>query len=231
MILFDVYKTARRQSNDYELKFFNNWWCYIAVFILYGFVLLPISENYTKTNLVRAYKIPAGSMLPTLQIGDCVLVDKTVYKNSQINRGDLIVFPQPNKPSPEYIKRVIAIPGDKLEIKNKIIFLNDIAQNEQYIMHIDTNNISQETSPRDNFGPITLPENSIFVLGDNRDNSFDSRFFGFISTDTVKGKVANIYWSWDKINSKVRCNELMGTPLTFKLYEWVTVAVSESVAR
>jgi signal peptidase I len=203
-ILFDVYKSAKKQPKEYVLRYYNKWWFYLVVYVAYSFILFPLAQNFTKENIIQAYKIPAGSMLPTLEIGDHIFVDKRIYKKQKIDRGEIIVFPSPKDPSIEYLKRVVGVPGDNLEIRDKIVYLNDIAQPQPFILHTDPRILPRETSPRDNFGPVTIPQNSLFVLGDNRDNSFDSRFWGFVPSDTVKGKVVNIYWSWDKVNSKVR---------------------------
>lgn len=93
---------------------------------------------------------------------------------------------------------MVAIPGDIVEIKNKILFINGIKQVEDFVIHTQRETSSVTTSARDNFGPITVPENELFVLGDNRDNSFDSRFWGTVPFQFVKGKLMFIYWSWDK---------------------------------
>lgn len=207
-VIANVYKLAKRQPLEYKLKLYNKWWIYIIIYIIYTFVLLPVVQNYTKENLIQAYKIPAGSMLPTLEIGDHIFVDKWIYKNTEIGRGDLIVFPFPKKPTTEYIKRVVGLQGDEIEIANKVIFLNNKELTIPSISHSDPNTLPVDKSPRDNFGPIVVPNNCVFVLGDNMDNSYDSRFWGFVPIDSIKGKVVNIYWSWDKANKKARWNRI-----------------------
>lgn len=203
-VLVDVYKLAKRQPPEYNLKFYNKWWVYIIIYVVYAFVLFPLAQNFTKENLIEAYKIPAGSMLPTLMIGDHFFVDKSIYKTQKIAHGDLVIFPFPQKPQTMFIKRVIGLPGDEIEIRNKKLYINNSIQDQSYIKHEDTRILPAKDSPRDNLGPVTVPENSLFVLGDNRDNSYDSRFWGFVPASTVKGKIANIYWSWDKKHSKIR---------------------------
>jgi signal peptidase I len=95
------------------------------------------------------------------------------------------------------IKRVIGVAGDKIEIVNKKIFINDKAYKDSYGVFKDSNVLPQSIEPRDNFGPVTVPENSIFVMGDNRDESMDSRYWGFVDLQDVEGKAFIIYWSWD----------------------------------
>lgn len=160
--------------------------------------------------VVQAFKIPSGSMLQTLQIGDHLLVTKFAYgikipfTNSMIferegpERADIIVFEFPEDPSKDFIKRVVAVPGDVVEIREKKLFLNGEEQHESYIQHVDT---STTVPRRDNFGPVMVPENKYFVLGDNRDESYDSRFWGFVERDTIAGKALILYWSWESLTN------------------------------
>jgi len=148
-------------------------------------------------------------MLPTLQIGDHLLVNKFVYGlrlpfsgkllvpwKSPV-RGDVVVFRFPKDRKIDYIKRVVAVAGDKVEIVNKRLIIND-AEVVDLQAHFSTLEVLKASaSPRDNFGPVTVPENKIFVMGDNRDNSFDSRFWGFVDQTDILGKAFILYWSWD----------------------------------
>ena len=155
--------------------------------------------------VVQAFKIPSGSMLQTLQIGDHLLVNKFLYgvklpftdtvviPISNPERGDVMVFEFPEDPSKDFIKRLIGVPGDTIEIRDKTVFRNGEKLDEPYVRHTDS---SITSSPRDNFGPITVPEDSYFVMGDNRDESYDSRFWGFVERGKIKGKAWRIYWSW-----------------------------------
>ncbi|MDR9501373.1 MAG: signal peptidase I [Desulfurivibrionaceae bacterium] len=164
---------------------------------------------FIRTFIVQAFKIPSGSMLPTLQIGDHILVSKFSYalKNPFTNtalisfaepeRGDIIVFKYPVKEDIDYIKRVIGIAGDRLEIREKDVFVNGERFEVPQAMHLDSTIIPAEQSPRDNYGPVTVPADSVFVMGDNRDNSHDSRFWGFVNHKAIRGKAFIIYWSWD----------------------------------
>lgn len=163
--------------------------------------------------VVQAFKIPSGSMIPTLLIGDHILVTKFTYDvkipiplmdidiplwhRQDPLRGDIIVFKYPLNPKQDFIKRVIGIPGDKVLIRNKIVYVNGKELTEPYVQHTDPRILPPEASPRDNLGPLEVPPHSLFVMGDNRDESYDSRFWKFVDMSVVKGKALIIYWSWN----------------------------------
>ncbi|MCF8087341.1 MAG: signal peptidase I [Desulfotignum sp.] len=171
---------------------------------------------FIRTFLVQAFKIPSGSMLETLQIGDQILVNKFIYgvkipftdgriliplKNPQ--RGDIIVFKYPEDPSKDFIKRVVAVAGDTVSIVDKQLYVNgDPVVDEPYAMY------SSHPTYVDNMSPVQVPENKLFVMGDNRDNSHDSRFWGFVDLSAVKGKAFMIYWSWDREEFGVRWHRI-----------------------
>ena len=175
---------------------------------------------FIRTFVVQAFKIPSGSMKQTLQIGDHILVNKFLYgikipywrktivplKTPQ--RGDIIVFKYPVDPKKDFIKRVIGVGGDVVECRNKKLYVNHEPLNHDVGVYTDPHIIAGNIRPRDNFGPIPVPENRLFVMGDNRDESFDSRFWGFVDLKAVNGKAFMIYWSWDKQNFGVRWNRL-----------------------
>ena len=175
---------------------------------------------FIRTFVVQAFKIPSGSMKETLQIGDHILVNKFIYGikipflNKQIvpikdpKHGEIVVFRYPEDPDKDYIKRVIAVAGDVIEGRNKKIFVNNKPQNPIYGIHKDPHTIPAGLQPRDTFGPVTVPSNSLFVMGDNRDYSYDSRYWGFVDLGEVKGKAFIIYWSWDKEDFGVRWRRL-----------------------
>jgi signal peptidase I len=164
---------------------------------------------FIRTFVVQAFKIPSGSMEPTLQIGDHILVNKFIYgvkipylrktiiPVSEPDRGDIIVFRYPEDPDKDFIKRVIAVPGDTVEIRNKIIYVDGAAVKNDVGVHTDSRVLSGAINHRDNLKPLTVPAGSYFVMGDNRDNSYDSRFWGFVEERSIKGKAFIIYWSWD----------------------------------
>lgn len=164
---------------------------------------------FIRTFIVQAFKIPSGSMEPTLLIGDHLLVNKFIYgiKNpftgenwvaiSKPEHRDIIVFKYPVNPDQDFIKRVIGVEGDTVEMVDKNLFVNGEPFNVDSAVYRDPNIFPRGTQPRDNFGPITVPKGSLFVMGDNRDNSYDSRFWKFVKLTEVKGKAFILYWSWD----------------------------------
>jgi signal peptidase I len=175
---------------------------------------------FIRTFVVQAFKIPSGSMKPTLLVGDHILVNKFIYgvklpflnttliRLTDPKRGDIVVFKFPEDPKKDFIKRVIGIPGDVLEIRNKKVYLNRKPMVDPYGTYLDPHVIPGSARPRDNFGPVTVPPRSLFVMGDNRDHSYDSRFWKFVDRSEVKGKAFIIYWSWNKRNSGVRWRRL-----------------------
>jgi signal peptidase I len=179
-------------------------------------LLAIIIAFFIRTFVIQAYKIPSGSMKPTLQIGDHILVSKFNYgvklpflRSTLIpigtpKRGDILVFIYPEDRSKDFIKRLIGLPGDTIEIRNKKILMNGLPLNDTHGVYSDNLIIPGSIQPRDNFGPVTVPEDSIFVMGDNRDESYDSRFWGFVKMKDVLGKALIIYWSWNHEDTWVR---------------------------
>ena len=175
---------------------------------------------FIRTFVVQAFKIPSGSMKPTLLIGDHILVSKFSYgikmpyfRNTLIpisdpKRGEIVVFIYPEDRSKDFIKRVVGISGDTIEIRNKKIFLNGMPYEDKHGVYVDDFIIPGAIQPRDNFGPITVPKGTIFTMGDNRDQSYDSRFWGFVDLKDVMGKAFVIYWSWNKEDNSVRWSRL-----------------------
>ena len=182
---------------------------------------------FIRTFIVQAFKIPSGSMKPTLLIGDHLLVnkfiygvkipflDRTIIPFKKPVRGDIIVFKWPVDESLDFIKRVIGVEGDIIEIKGEDLYINGKKMETQYIEKYSDRGIRRADKylellgdvkhfildePVKNeqyeFGPVTVPKESVFVMGDNRDNSQDSRYWGFVSLNKIKGKAMIIYWSW-----------------------------------
>lgn len=206
--IFDAIKIAKHKSHSYTINKFNKWYCYVGFFIIVNFVLNPFVQNKLKNNIIQFFNIPSGAMSPTLLIGDHILVNKFIYNSHNPQRGDLIVFEYPKDSSKDYLKRIVGTPGDVIEIKEKKLLVNKIEPVENYAIHHDPKDFPASVCPRDNFGPITVPDRSFFVMGDNRDNSFDSRFWGFVPEDKIHGKVMKIYWSWDKETNKIRWDRI-----------------------
>jgi len=188
---------------------------YIEAIIIAILIALVI-----RTFVIQAFKIPSRSMVPTLLIGDQILVNKFIYgvkipylrktiiPVTNPEKGDIVVFIYPNDRSKDFIKRVIGIAGDKIEIKNKRIFINDKEYSDSYSVYSDNLIYPGVIQPRDNFGPVTVPQNSLFVMGDNRDESSDSRYWGFVDIKDVEGKAFIIYWSWNREDNNLRWRRL-----------------------
>jgi signal peptidase I len=218
-------------------------------------VLAVVLFLVVRTFLVEAFKIPTSSMEGTLLVGDYLLVNKAVYGASvpftdlrlpvwrEPSRGEVVVFHPPHDPEKNYVKRVMGVPGDTLEMRDKTLFVNGREMEEDYVRHIDRGGDATHTNmrwqrnhllagsgdrerrsrsrydrsesgegassyegrrtrrgyrpSRDNWGPISVPEDSYFVLGDNRDNSEDSRYWGFVDRESIRGQPWRLYFSFD----------------------------------
>lgn len=180
-----------------------------------AFIFALLLAFFIRSFVIQAFKIPSGSMLETLQIGDHLLVNKFVYgikipfthkiiiPIAEPEFQDIVVFEFPEDPSKDFIKRVIGLPGDRIEIRDKKVYRNGQPLEEEYTQHTDPLIVSR----RDNMGELTVPDGKYFVLGDNRDESYDSRFWGFVDRNKMKGKALVIYWSWQGI-SHIRWDRL-----------------------
>lgn len=175
---------------------------------------------FIRTFVVQAFKIPSGSMIPTLLVGDHILVSKFAYgvrnpfsgaawlELAEPQRQDVIVFKYPQNPSQDYIKRVIGRPGDTVEIRDKVVLVNGERIEDPHAVFLDDRLYGADQQPRDNFGPVLVAADQLFVMGDNRDNSHDGRFWGMVDFRAVKGKAFMIYWSWDGEETAVRWSRL-----------------------
>jgi signal peptidase I len=178
-------------------------------------VIAVILALFIRTFVVQAFKIPTGSMEENLLIGDHLLVNKFVLGPSAssvertllpigtIKRGEVIVFKYPVEPDRDFIKRVIGLPGETVELKDKKVYINGQPLDEPYVHFLQPpsggSEFHEETGfdVRERYGPVTVPPNQYFVMGDNRDNSQDSRYWGFLPRENVKGKALLIYWSYE----------------------------------
>jgi signal peptidase I len=191
--------------------------------IVFAFLIALVIRTF----VIQAFKIPSGSMIPTLVVGDHILVNKFLlgtpvdvpFTNIHLfrmpglrkpHRGDIIVFKYPEDPKRDFIKRVIGIGGDVIESKDKTIYVNGKKLVEPYVQHVDSDIKPRVMDRRDNFGPVAVPQDHVFVMGDNRDQSYDSRFWGFVDLREIKGKAVIIYWSWDSERTWVRFNRIGG---------------------
>jgi len=142
------------------------------------------------TFVVQAFYIPSGSMEPTLQVDDRILVSKFSYRLGRIARGDVIVFHYPLNPGKDFVKRVVALGGERVELRDGVVLINKQPITELYPTALAAGDRACTTS----YGPQTIPQGQLFVLGDNRCNSEDSRFFGFVPVENVVGKALLVYW-------------------------------------
>lgn len=182
-------------------------------------VLALLAALVIKSSVVEAYSIPSGSMLSTLQLGDQLLINKAAYRitvpftdmvvmqTGAVERGDVVVFDPPFESKWPYIKRVVGLPGDTVAIVDKQVTVGGQALKEPYVQHLD-NMIMGPRSHRDQLPPTKVPPGKLFVMGDNRDHSEDSRFWGFADIEQVRGRAMVIYWSWDWERMRPRLGRL-----------------------
>ncbi|MDA8122783.1 MAG: signal peptidase I [Deltaproteobacteria bacterium] len=174
-----------------------------------AFAVALLIALVVRTLVIQAFKIPSSSMENTLLIGDHIFVNKFIYgyhvpltkgrilQFSSPKRGDIIVFEFPEDKSKDFIKRVVGIPGDTMEIRQKQVYVNGQPISEKYTRFADGMTIDGFVRTRDNLPPVKVPPGKLFVMGDNRDRSYDSRFWGFVDMDAVVGKALFIYFSVD----------------------------------
>ena len=207
--VIDAWRHARSIGNHFRPARYNRFSIYLTTYLVFGLLFSGFSSNYIRDNHVQAYKIPAGSMEPALLIGDHILVDKSV---ESYGRGDLVVFEFPGdegKGNPrDFIKRIVGLPGEVIEVWDKQLYINGRQLEEPYAVHREATLVPADVAPRDNFGPITVPADSYFTLGDNRDRSYDSRFWGVVKGEKLRGRSVTIYWSWVRETSRVRWERL-----------------------
>jgi signal peptidase I len=175
-----------------RLKPFNKWYIYLIIFLLGSVIAHPLLRWGIRNNIARAYKIPSSAIAPTVVIGDRLIADTRSYKNQEPRRGDIVIFVYPKDPSRDFIRRVIAVEGEKVEVIENKIFINDKLLDDPW------GYLAEDYRPIDTSGPLLVPKDSLFVLGDNRNFSQDSRLFGFVDAKKVKGKALYLYWAKDK---------------------------------
>lgn len=197
--IIDSYMLAKRIGHDFALREYNRSYIYM-MFIVVSVSYPSNLANSIRDNLLQAYKIPSASMSPSLLPGDYILINKTTYKQQSPKRGDVVVFVNPNQRHQDFIKRIVAMPGDSLEIKDSIAYVNGLPEKT-------TQGIGQKaredcnSSPCTEYKKIEIPNGHCFVLGDNRANSQDSRHFGPVPLSDIKGRVDYIYFpaeSWSR---------------------------------
>lgn len=189
-VMLDAIRDARA-LREVTLHRYNRWYVYVGIILIQGFVIGQVQSDLALSS-VRAYKIPTQSMSPILQSGDGMIADLRAYKKKTPARGDLMVFKYPNDESVPYVKRVIGLPGETIEIRSRIVFVNGKPLTENYVRYFDPGSLYEH------YGAYKLSTGEYFVLGDNRDNSQDSRHFGFVKQSEVIGQARYIYWAKDR---------------------------------
>lgn len=212
VMVADAIRQANRLKSEYQPRKYNKWFAYVGILLAITIISIAIPDlgfdsDTIKSNYMQAYKIPSGSMEPTLLIGDRILVDRRVSAKNP-SRGTIIIFEYPEDPTKDFVKRVEAVGGETVEIRDKELYVNNKLVKETQVAHLESNIFPASQNPRDNYGPATVPKDAYFVMGDNRDRAYDSRFWGFVDKSKIKGTVRQIYWSWDRKASTVRWNRL-----------------------
>ncbi len=215
ILLVDAMNTAgKRMDEEYGIKLKKKTpkiiWFTVLVILFFNVVDMTLSLRFRETS-VKAFKIPTGSMQPTLfggqdhALGDHLVVN--LRDRRVINRGEIVVFNYPVDPELQFVKRIIGLPGETLEIRNKVVYIDGKALDELWLKVFPQkeyfsdfgNTLPAVISPRDNFGPVRIPANSYFVMGDNRDNSSDSRFWGVVEKSFIIGKPMAIYFPFNRM--------------------------------
>jgi signal peptidase I len=196
-------------------------------------VVMTIFALFVTTYVVHPMTVPTPSMVPTILVGDRLLIDKFTVRNGfvkappftpqlPVRRGDIIVFKFPNQPEVLYVKRAIGLPGELIEVREKEVYINGGLLEETYKVHSDPNvypagpvHYFGGESRRDNYGPVQIPMGHYFMMGDNRDDSADSRYFGFLPEDHIVGRPLVVFWSYEDDPHAYRRTEF---PDVLKLY-------------
>jgi signal peptidase I len=203
-----------KQVKEMELRSYQRWWVYILFTIaVYG---VPDGYGLLMPSRIRSFEIPSESMVPNLLIGDRLVADGWAYWHKDPSRGDIIVFDYPKEPAIKYVKRLVGLPGDKIEMKLGELYLNDkivpqrrsatplinegVWRSAEYLENlggIEHTIYRGQPENDNNYGPVTVPADHYFMMGDNRDRSSDSRYWGFVTRDQLIGRMVYVYYSWD----------------------------------
>lgn len=204
--------TARRSGVDYRLKWYNRWYVYPVLFYMARATEAGVLMIWS-AGFAQSFYIPSANMEPTLLVGDYLYLDKRAYRSREPERGEMVVFISPENPEINVLNRVVGLPGDRLEIRDKQLFINGKRQNEAYAVHNDpvtysSSSVSEQGRQRDQ-ASVVMPPGQYFLMGDNRDASYDSRFFGPVPRESIVGGGRIVlYWSrvpetgpvrWDRI--------------------------------
>jgi signal peptidase I len=204
IIAIDGAVCAKAAGSEYVMKRYNRWYVYVALLIAVG-TFAAILSTITRSHVAQALSSPTPSMEPAILLGDHFLVDKRAYRSSTPRRGDVALFQMPASSgmTTTSVKRVVGLPGEAIEIREKRVLINGMVLEEAYVQYL-----SDQTPVGLDMKAITIPAGSYFLLGDNRDNSNDSRYFGPVSRDLILGKVRLIFYSSDPEAGRVRWDRI-----------------------
>ncbi len=182
-------------------------------------IIALVAAVLLRVFVVSAYRVNSASMEDTLMNGDYIFVNKLAYDyGTDPKAGDIVVFEYPMNRDKDFIKRVVAVPGQEVQVADKILYVDgDVASIPPMSKHIDKRIIPGDLSFRDNFGPFVVPEGEYFTVGDNRDDSRDSRFWGSVPLENIKGKAVFVYWSWEPDEDPPG----WGFPYIIDLVQWI----------
>ena len=211
-----AYRLARRSPEDYRLRRYNRWYVYVAVALVAAYGLAPLLTALQRRYVAQAFRMPSVSMQPTILAGDFVFVRRFAGVPEHLGRRDIVVYESLTDPGVSIVKRIVGLPGDTLQMARRTLVVNGRPQLEPYTQHVDSLADPSDTTmlwqrgfvaglsdatayhpSRDTWGPIVVPPDGFFVLGDNRDNSYDSRYWGFVPRQRIRGRLARIYFSYD----------------------------------
>ena len=190
----DAAVMARRHRRDYTLKPYNKWYLYLLIILFVHMVVNPLLSVGVRNCFVQAYRIPSSSMSPTVLSDDYILVNKLLYHWNAPARGEIIVYHDPVAGERDYLKRIVGLPGETIQMRDRVITVDGAPIGDEPYAHYDEPGQGGGT---DDFGPFRIPEGAYFTLGDNRLNSSDSRAHGPVPFDLIRGKAYQIYWSWE----------------------------------
>lgn len=205
-----------RQLKEIQLRAYNRWWVYaLFTVVVYG---VPDGYGLLMPSRIRSFQIPSESMVPNLLIGDRLVADGWSYWGKDPQRGDIVVFDYPRDPATKFVKRLVGLPGDKIEMKQGELYINDkivpqqrspkptfeegVWRAAEYVENLGgvEHTIHRSQPENDNnYGPVNVPPNQYFMMGDNRDRSMDSRVWGFVKRDALIGRMVYVYFSWDQV--------------------------------
>ncbi len=193
---FEAFVQAR-QLRATRRRLYDRWYVYVCVVVV-ALMLGFLGASALGNGGLEAVHVPAGSMMPAIHVGDRIMIHTRQYRKQLPKRGDIVLFTSPVGGSKDFIKRIVGLEGELIELKDKVVFINGTRLEEPYVVHLHAASFPAQATPRDNMGPVKIPVGQVFVMGDNRDYSHDSRFFGPVPIKTIVGKALYLFWAEDR---------------------------------